>query len=88
MKVEFLRKFNSDVKKIKDKKIKNEIIAIIEGLEAANKITDIKNLKKMKTYKNAYRLSFDSYRIGIFIENDTIEIARVLHRKDIYRYFP
>jgi hypothetical protein len=28
------------------------------------------------------------YRIGIYCETDVVELARFLHRKDIYRIFP
>ncbi|MCC5620529.1 type II toxin-antitoxin system RelE/ParE family toxin [Nostoc sp. CHAB 5715] len=28
------------------------------------------------------------YRIGFTVAGDTITFVRVLHRKDIYRYFP
>lgn len=28
------------------------------------------------------------YRVGIFLENDTVILARILHRKEVYRYFP
>ncbi|MFM6062867.1 MAG: type II toxin-antitoxin system RelE family toxin, partial [Microcystis panniformis] len=28
------------------------------------------------------------YRIGFFVEEDTITFARVLHRREFYRYFP
>ncbi len=28
------------------------------------------------------------YRIGFFFENETIELVRVLGRKEIYKYFP
>ena len=31
---------------------------------------------------------FGNYRIGIEVHNDIVEIMRVLHRKEFYRYFP
>ncbi|MGH2412635.1 MAG: type II toxin-antitoxin system RelE family toxin, partial [Microcystaceae cyanobacterium] len=36
----------------------------------------------------AYRIRLGDYRIGLFIEGKTVTFARVLHRKEIYRYFP
>ncbi len=42
----------------------------------------------MKGAKNAYRIRFGSYRIGIYLEGDHIILSRVLDRKDIYQYFP
>ncbi len=49
---------------------------------------DIRNLKKLKGYKNLFRIKIGDFRIGIFIENDTVEFARVVHHKDIYKLFP
>jgi mRNA interferase RelE/StbE len=33
-------------------------------------------------------LRISDYRMGIFVENNTVIIVRFLHRKEIYRYFP
>lgn len=49
---------------------------------------DIQNISKLKGYKNAYRIRIGSYQIGVFIEHDTVEFARVVHRKNIYNVFP
>jgi len=46
------------------------------------------NLKKLKGFKTAYRIRVGDYRIGLFISNDTVEFARVVHQKDIYKVFP
>jgi mRNA-degrading endonuclease RelE of RelBE toxin-antitoxin system len=46
------------------------------------------NIKKLKGEINAYRWRIGDYRVGFFIENDTIIFARVLHRREFYRYFP
>jgi mRNA-degrading endonuclease RelE of RelBE toxin-antitoxin system len=52
------------------------------------KFADIGNLKKLKGDENAYRIRIGDYRLGIFFDGETVIFARVLHRKDIYRYFP
>lgn len=57
-------------------------------VEASNQISEIKNLKKLEGFKNAYRIKTGDYRIGVFIEEDTIEFVRFVHRKDIYKKFP
>jgi mRNA-degrading endonuclease RelE of RelBE toxin-antitoxin system len=46
------------------------------------------NLKKLKGDDNAYQLRIGDYRIGFYFDGETVTFARVLHRKDIYRYFP
>ena len=88
MNVLFLAKFLKDIDKILIKTVKSDLLATIENVEQANKITDIKNIKKLKGSKIAYRIRIGDYRIGLFIENNTVEFARVVHRKDIYKLFP
>lgn len=49
---------------------------------------EITNIKKLQGYENAYRLRVGDYRIGVIFDGETVIFQRVLHRKDIYRYFP
>lgn len=88
MKVEFLAKFLKDLDKLSSQAVKNDVLAAIQNIEQAHKTTDIQNLKKLKGSKIAYRVRIGDYRIGLFIENNTVEFARVVHRKDIYKLFP
>jgi mRNA interferase RelE/StbE len=88
MKTVFLQQFNKDLDKLLDKRVQNDIVEAIVNVENANKVIEILNLKKLKGYKNAYRIKIGHYRIGIFIEKSKVEFARVVHRKDIYTVFP
>ena len=88
MKVEFLKQFSKDLDKISSKSIKNQIEELIIVLESAESLQSISNTKKLKGHRNAYRIRIGDYRLGLFIENNTILIARLLHRKDIYKIFP
>ncbi|MGA9351150.1 MAG: type II toxin-antitoxin system RelE/ParE family toxin [Anaerolineae bacterium] len=42
----------------------------------------------MKGYDTFYRIRLGDYRIGIEVLEDKVILVRILHRKDIYRYFP
>lgn len=88
MKVEFLDKFNKDLIKIRNKAISENVLATIENVEHSSNIALIKNIKKLKGFKNAYRIRIGDFRIGVFVIYDTIEFARIVHRKDIYKLFP
>jgi mRNA interferase RelE/StbE len=88
MKVEFLAKFDKDLDKLTSQRVKDDIISAIENVEQAQKIADIQNIKKLKGAKIAYRIKIGEYRIGLYIEGKTVEFARVVHRKDIYKFFP
>ncbi|HLO85710.1 MAG TPA: type II toxin-antitoxin system RelE/ParE family toxin [Nostocaceae cyanobacterium] len=46
------------------------------------------NIKKLKGEGNYYRLRVGDYRIGVVVTENTMIFVRVLHRKDIYRFFP
>ena len=88
MRTVFLGQFLRDLDKIKEKKMKNRVEEIIQQIENADVSGDIRNLKKLKGHSIAYRIKVGSYRIGVFIENDVVEFARFVHRKDIYKKFP
>jgi mRNA interferase RelE/StbE len=57
-------------------------------MKAAKIIREMGNCKKMTSYKTAYRIKIEDYRIGLFYEKGIIDLTTVMHRKDIYRYFP
>ncbi|MCE2894781.1 MAG: type II toxin-antitoxin system RelE/ParE family toxin [Flammeovirgaceae bacterium] len=88
MKIEFLSKFNQDLNKIHLKSVRNSLLKVIELTQSAETLAEIPNLKKLQGFKSAYRIRIGDYRIGIFIDGNTIQFARVLNRKEIYKYFP
>jgi mRNA interferase RelE/StbE len=88
MKAEFTSRFYKDLDKITQSTVKAGIIAVINQVEEANKLSEIKNIKKLKGHSIAYRIRLGDYRIGVFYENEVVEFVRVSHRKDIYKVFP
>ena len=42
----------------------------------------------MKGYSNRYRIPIGDYRVGIEVSSEHLEMMRVLHRREFYRYFP
>jgi mRNA interferase RelE/StbE len=88
MTTEFLSRFVKDLKKITEQSILDDVAETIVNVEEANSIAEIRNIIKMKGYATAYRIRIGEYRIGIFIEDNVVQFARVVHRKDIYKYFP
>ena len=57
-------------------------------LENINSLDEILDIKAMKGYPNRYRILIGQYRLGIEVNGDLIEVMRVLHRREFYRYFP
>ncbi|GIX48890.1 MAG: toxin RelE [Candidatus Tectimicrobiota bacterium] len=88
MKLEFRASFAKDLKRIRDKPLLRRVKETINDVEAATSIREIKDLKKLRTEGRYYRIRLGDYRIGLIIEGDTVIFVRILHRSEIYRYFP
>jgi len=61
---------------------------VIEEVESIDSLTDLSNVKKLKAEGDYYRVRVGDYRIGLSVSEDIVTFVRVLHRKEIYRYFP
>jgi mRNA interferase RelE/StbE len=86
--IKFREKFEKDIEEIANQDVLDDIADVIENVETANQPQEIKNIKKMKGEKNAFRIKINKYRIGIYIIKGIVEFTRVLPRDNIYRYFP
>lgn len=88
MNVEFRKSFEKDLSKIRDVELLQRIQAVIEEVESIDSLTDLSNVKKIKAEGDYYRVRVGDYRIGLSVSEDVVTFIRVLHRKEIYRYFP
>lgn len=61
---------------------------LFEEVETFKTPAQIPNFKKLKGYRNYYKIRFGDYRAGIKFENNTLQFERILHRKDIYKFYP
>ncbi len=88
MKVEFRKSFEKDLLKLKNPRLYQKVQKVIEKIEAAGQRNEIANLKKLKGETAYHRIRVGNYRIGIKVNDKVVSFVRILHRKDIYRYFP
>ena len=89
MEVEYRQLFLKDLKKLKKQPVYQRVIELaFEKLPDAKDLTDVSNVKALKGYPNRYRIRIGDYRIGIEVKKGKVEMMRVLHRRDFYRYFP
>jgi mRNA interferase RelE/StbE len=88
LKVKYRESFLKDLHKIKSKEMLARIEASILQIEATSSIEELHNLKKLRGGSSYYRARIGDYRVGIVMEGGSATLVRVLHRKDIYRYFP
>jgi mRNA interferase RelE/StbE len=88
MQVVFKKTFFKDFKRLPDEiKSKVQQIVFVEFPDS-NQFDDLRNIKKLKGNKNYYRIRVGSYRLGFKYESNKITVYRILHRNEIYRYFP
>lgn len=59
MKTVFKNQFAKQLEVIKDKKLKSTILDTIIKVEACTSIAEINNLKKLKGFKNFYRIRLE-----------------------------
>lgn len=88
MKASFRDSFARDLKAVRETILLKRVREVIEAVERANSLADLPNLKKLKSSKNYFRIRVGDYRIGLTLENDTVNFVRFLNRKDIYKHFP
>jgi mRNA interferase RelE/StbE len=88
MVVEFLARFSKDLDAVHQKNVKQQLAKVILQVESASSLKDIPNLKKLAGFKSAYRIRIGDYRVGLFVEGNKAQFARIAHRKEIYRLFP
>jgi mRNA interferase RelE/StbE len=88
MRVEFLSSFNKDLSKLSSAPVRKSLKKLIIILESAKSLSEIPRIKKLKGHSDAWRIRLGDYRVGFFYNNNIIQLARVLNRKDIYKMFP
>ena len=90
MKVEFRKSFEKDIGKIRDGELLARIKDTIEGIENAESMPEVNNVKKLKAEGDYYRIRLGDYRIGFTLDEESasIVLVRILHRREMYRYFP
>lgn len=87
--ISYSKQYLKDLKQLKGNKIFSKLKNIsFEKLPKYDSIKNIPNLKKIKGHNFYYRIKSGNYRIGVKIKNESVTLMRILHRKDIYKYFP
>lgn len=78
--------------KIDDKAIKDlskihkaEVSKIFSKIEKLEKFPHVPNLKKLTNFEPPYRLRVGNYRVLFDVEDDTLTVYRVKHRKESYK---
>jgi mRNA interferase RelE/StbE len=87
--IEFDKSFEKSIDRLRDKSLAPKIQKTVELLESAKSLNELANIKKLSGYKTYYRFRLGDYRLGFEkINETTIRLIIVAHRKDIYNLFP
>jgi mRNA-degrading endonuclease RelE of RelBE toxin-antitoxin system len=87
--VQYRQLFLKDLKKLKSQPIYHQIVELaFTTLPNVDSLQEMKDIKAMKGFPGRYRIRLGNYRIGIAVKGEQVEIMRVLHRREFYRYFP
>jgi mRNA interferase RelE/StbE len=89
MTIEYNAQFVKDLKSLRGTpsyaRIRSLAFELMPEMETTEEII---HFSKLEGYENYYRIRVGDYRIGLKMEDKTVVLMRVLHRKEIYRYFP
>ncbi|MGI8952860.1 MAG: type II toxin-antitoxin system RelE family toxin [Chitinophagaceae bacterium] len=87
MNIIITKKFSKDVDKELNAQQKHQLVQLLATITQSKTVSEIPDCKKMKGFKNAYRIKFGDFRIGFLWEDEIVKLSRVLNRKDVYKYF-
>lgn len=88
MKITYQKKFLKDLAQIPSKRRTSIEKFVFEDIPRLPSIFETGKLEQMTGYPGYYKIRVGVYRIGIKITQETVSFERVLHRREIYRYFP
>ena len=80
--------FEKNLRKIKNKPLEQKVALLIREIIAADSLTEIRNLNLLKGSDIHYRIRLGDYKVGLIVSGKTLILVRILHRKEIYRFFP
>ncbi len=88
MKVKYSKKFLKQLAAVPSD-IRSKIESFVfEELVSTLSIYEIGKVEKMKGYDGFYKVRFGNYRLGLVVENEIITVKTVMHRREIYKFFP
>ena len=88
LEVLYQKKFLKDLANIPTKYRREIEHFVFDVLPAAKTLSDSNKFEKMTGYDKYIKARFGDYRVGAYYDKNRIELKRVLHRKEIYRFFP
>lgn len=83
----FRASFRKDLQNLQGQYVLRGLKLTIRQLEAAESLTDIGNLRPLNGYKKYFAITLGNYRIGLKLEGNTAVLVRLLHYRELMRYY-
>ena len=88
METRFEDRFNRSVRRIRNRDLLRRIRRAIENVESADRVTEIRSIKRMSARVSFYHIRVGDHRIGLRLERNVAVFIKFGHRNDFYRDFP
>ncbi len=88
MRLDIKPSYNRDLRRIRNRDVRQRLRRKIEEIESASNIAGVTNVLKMAGYDNHYRIRVGKYRLGLALEDNVVVLVRFRPRRDFYRHFP
>lgn len=87
MKVIASKQFGKDLKKC-PADIQQKFVQVYDEMISCKTLQRISGVKKLTGFKTFYRVRLGNFRLGFEMTDEHILLLHLLHRKEIYRFFP
>lgn len=89
MEVKYRRAFLKDLKRLRGTPVYQQIYDLaFTTLIEVDTLQEVPNIKALRGTSHRYRVRLGNYRVGLEVKSNEVEVMRVLHRREFYRYFP
>jgi mRNA interferase RelE/StbE len=84
----FRASFLRDVRKLRDREVRERVERSIRNVEVAPDVERIAQFRWLTGAAGHGRIRVGDWRIGVIVEEETVTFVRCLHRREVYQYFP
>lgn len=89
MNVSYKPAFIRDLRRLRGRPEYERIYGLVfNDMPSWRSLTGQSQIKCLSAKDKAYRIRVGDYRIGFYHSGGELILARLLHRREIYRYFP
>ncbi len=88
MELRYKRRFERDLRRLRDANLLARVERVIADVHAACEIADVRGIAALQGSAVHYRIRIGDYRLGIEIGDGAPILVRFRHRRDFYQGFP